>query len=60
MTAILWIVTDDTKLPPMLIFKGKLDGIVEGRLYKNSLVKDKKVFSYCQPKAWNNMIVMKK
>ena len=26
---------------------------------KNSLVKDKKVFVYCQPKAWNNMTIMK-
>ena len=59
-TAILWIVADGTKLPPMLVFKGKQDGRVEKRLHKNSLVKEKKIFAYCQPKAWNNMTIMKK
>ena len=42
------------------MFKGQLDGRVEKRLYKNSLVKDKKVFASCQSKAWNNIITMKK
>ena len=59
-TTILWIVTDCTKLPPMLVFKSQKDCRVERRLHKNSLVKEKKIFSYCQPKAWNNMKIMKK
>ena len=41
LTAILWIVTDCTKLPQMLVFKGQPDGRVERRrLYKIWLVKD--------------------
>ena len=59
-TAILWIIADGTKLPPMLVFKGQPDGRVERRLNKNWFVKDKKVFAYCQPKAWNNQTIMKK
>ena len=51
-TAILWIIADGTKLPPMLVFKGKSDSRVERSLNKNWLVKDKKVFANCQPKAW--------
>ena len=35
----------------MLVFKGQSDGIAERRPHKNSLVKDKKVIGYCQPKA---------
>ena len=60
-TAILWIGTDGTKLPPMLVFKGQMDGRVERRLHKNWLIKDlKKVFVYWQPKAWNNQTIIKK
>ena len=42
----------------MLVFKGQLDGRVKRRLHKNSWVKNKSI-SYCQPKARNNMIIMK-
>ena len=59
-TAILWIVADGTKLPTMLMFKGQPDGRVERKLHKNSLVKDKKISSYWQPKSLNNMTIMKK
>ena len=59
-TAILWIIADGTKLPQMLVFKGQPDGRVERRLNKNWFVKDKKVFAYCQLKAWNNRTIMKK
>ena len=59
-TTILWIIADGTKLPPMLAFKGQPDGRVERRLNKNWFVKDKKVFAYCQSKAWNNQTIMKK
>ena len=38
---ILWIISDGTKLPTILAFKGQPDSIVERRLHKNSLVKDK-------------------
>ena len=47
---ILWIEADSTKLQPMLVFKGQLNDRVEKRLDKNSLVKDKTVFTYCQPR----------
>ena len=59
-TAILWIVTNGTKLPPMLVFKDQQDDRVERRLHKNSLIKEKKILAYCQPKAWNNMTITKK
>ena len=58
-TAILWIVADGTKLPPMLVFKGISGGRVEKRIQKHSLVKDRKIFAYCQPKAWNNEYIMR-
>ena len=35
-----WILVDETKLPPMLVFKGHPDGRVERRLHKNWLIKD--------------------
>ena len=56
----LWIEADSTKLSQILVFKDQLNDRVERRLDKNSLVKDKKVFAYCQPKEWNNMTIMKK
>ena len=42
--AILWIITGDTKLPPMLVFKGQSDSRVEKRLHNNWLVKKKYLF----------------
>ena len=44
---------------PILMLKINLDGRVERRPHKNSLVKDIKVFAYFQSKAWNNMIIIK-
>ena len=37
-TAILWIVADGTKLPPMLIFKGEPNGRITKELEKYPLV----------------------
>ena len=34
-TSILWIVSDGSKLPPMLVFKGKPFGRVDKRIQKN-------------------------
>ena len=59
-TAKLCIASNSTKLYPMFVFKGKPDGRVDRRLHRNSLVKDKKVFAFCQPLEWNNMTIMKK
>ena len=59
-TAILWIVADGTKLPPVLVFKGKPFGRVEKRIQKHPLVKSEQIFAYCQKKAWNNETIMKK
>ena len=47
-TAILWIIADGAKLPPMLVFKGKLFGRVEKRIQMHPL----KLFQY----NWNNNI----
>ena len=45
-TAILWIVVDGTKLPPMLIFKGEPNGRIAKELEKHPLVESKQVFAY--------------
>ena len=59
-TVILWIVADDTKLPPDLVFKGNPNGRVAKELEKHPLVKCKQLFSFWQKKAWNNKDVVKK
>ena len=41
-TAILWIVADDAKILPMLVYKGQPNGRVERGLHKNLLVNDKR------------------
>ena len=45
----------------MLVLKGQPDGRVERRLNKNWFVKNifKKIFAYCQLKAWNNQTIKK-
>ena len=50
-TAILWIVVDKTKLPPILIFKGELNGGIAKELEKHPLVENKQVFAYWHKKA---------
>ena len=49
-TAILWIVADRTKLPPMLIFKGEPNGRIAKQLEKHPLVESKQVFAYWHKK----------
>ena len=44
-TAILLIVADDTKLQPMLIFKGEHNGIIAIELEKHPLAESKQVFA---------------
>lgn len=41
-----------TKLPPLLIFKAKRGGKLEKNLSSLSIVKEKKIFIFCQEKAW--------
>ena len=59
-TAVLWIIADGTKLPPVLVFKGKPDGRIAKELGKHPLVESKQVFSYWHRKAWNNEDIMMK
>ena len=44
-TTILWIFTDGTELPLMLVLKGISWGRVEKEYKKHSLVKDQKMFA---------------
>jgi hypothetical protein len=44
-------ITDGTKLPPLLIFKGKSNGPKENELKKIFLFKKKIIFIKCQANA---------
>ena len=48
------------KLPPVLIFKAKKDGRLEKTLNELELVKQKKIYIYCQENAWSDYDIFKK
>ena len=45
----------------MLVFKGTSGGRVEEkkRIQKHLMIKERKIFAYCQQKTWNNEFIMK-
>lgn len=49
---ILCILSNGFKLPPMIVFKGKMDGTLIKKLEKHPLVKNNKVYVVCQPNSW--------
>ena len=49
---ILCISANGLKLPPLIIFKGQLNGRIESLLSKNNYVKNKKIYALCQPISW--------
>ena len=53
-SAILSIVGNGNKLPPILVFKAKKNGRLENELNTLPIVRDKKIFVYCQENAWCN------
>ena len=48
------------KLLPVLIFKAKKDGRLENTLHELELVKQKKIYIYCQENAWSDYYIFKK
>ena len=48
------------KLPPVLIFKPKKYGRLEKTLNELELVKQKKIYVYCQENAWSDYDIFKK
>ena len=51
-SAVLCVLADGSKLPPLLIFRGKTNGPKENELKKNKYVTKGEIFVKCQPKAW--------
>ena len=48
------------KLPPVLIFKAKKDGKLEKSVNELELVKQKKIYVYCQENTWSDFKFSKK
>ena len=53
-TAVLCILANGIKLPPLLIFRGKTGGPKEKSLQSNIHCINKKIFIKCQPNAWTD------
>ena len=51
-SVLLSIAGNGNKLPPILVFKAKKNGRFENDLNSLQIVKDKKIFVYCQGNAW--------
>jgi hypothetical protein len=51
-SVLLGILAKGSKLPPVIIFKGKKGKNKENKLKNNINVLNNKAFVYCQPKAW--------
>ena len=49
---LLRIGNNSEKLPPMLIFKGKLDKNKQKKLQSHPLLINKKIFTICQDNSW--------
>lgn len=58
-SAILAISGDGKKLPPVLIFKAKQQGKLAKKLGAIEIVKQKKIFVYCQTNAWCDYSIFK-
>ena len=58
-SAILSISGDGKKLPPVLIFKAKPGGKLAKKLNAIEIVKQKKIFVYCQANAWCDYRIFK-
>lgn len=53
-SAVLCVLADGSKLPPLLIFRGKTNGPKEEELKKNKFVLKGEIFVKCQPNAWTD------
>ena len=49
----------DTKLTPLVIFKGEAGKTVESKLRKLEYVRNNKMFIYCQNNAWFDKFIFK-
>ena len=58
-SVILCISASRSKLPPLLIFKGKKGGYIEDELKKNQNVKAQKIHVLCQENSWADSNVFK-
>ena len=58
-TVILCIISDRTKLPPLIIFKGETNKTKEKKLQNNEYLKKCFCFVKCQPNSWadNNLFI---
>lgn len=58
-TVILCIISDGTKQPPLIIFKGETNKAKEKKLQNNEFVKKGLCFVKCQPNSWadNNLFI---
>ena len=59
-TVILTITGKGNKLPPVIIFKGKIDKSNEKRYNKLDVVKQNRVYIFCQENGWVNDYIFKK
>lgn len=59
-TVILAITGKGNKLPPVLIFKGKNDKTNEKRYNRLDVVKQKRIYIFCQDNGWVNEFIFKK
>ena len=53
-SAVLCILGNGCKLPPLLIFRGKKNGPIENDLKNNKHVKKGEIFAKCQENAWSD------
>ena len=58
-SVILCISASRSKLPPLLIFKGKKRGYIEDKLKKNPNVKAQKIHVLCQENSWADSNIFK-
>lgn len=58
-TVILCILSDGTKIPPLIIFRGETNKIKEKKLQNNEYVKKGLCYIKCQPNSWadNNIFI---